>query len=128
MKALLMVLFAFLMMTFSYCNLHKKNRYAIPEDYSAEQKDKLLSDIEKGEKLYKTSCADCHGKFMNGKNDPGDFPESQMSKYSARYILSDAKNHNAAMKMNPEQLNEIVLFLRYRIAAKTGIPVPPGGF
>ncbi len=117
-RSLIFIIFVLMVFTLPYCVVHKKknnmDKYDIPANYPPEMVDNLVSDMEKGESLFKTYCADCHGIFSNGRDSIPDFTDTQLHKYTARYMMGDPTNHAAAFKMNPDQLNQIVVFLTYR--------------
>ena len=112
---------ALLILSLSQCAREKKIVYNIPENYPEDKKKDLLATLEKGKKLYKANCADCHGIFTKGADGIPNFTDIQIDNYSAAFMRHDAKNHAVAMKMSRDQLNEILTFLRYR--KTNGVPI-----
>ncbi|MCW3123585.1 MAG: hypothetical protein JWQ38_3077 [Flavipsychrobacter sp.] len=99
---------------FVQCGTRDKITYNIPSDYPKERKKELLAALDKGKALYKTNCTECHGIFTKGKDQVPNFTNTQIDNYSTRFIMRDRKNHAAAIKMSPEQLNQVLVFLRYK--------------
>ena len=99
---------------FVRCSSRHKITYNIPEGITPAAKEKLMVAINEGKELYKANCTQCHGVFTKGKDKIPDFTNTQIDNYSTRYIKRDPKNHAAAIKMSPQQLNEILTFLRYK--------------
>ena len=109
------ILFLFFSGTFfAGCVIHKKIQYNYPEHMPELEKEKLFAVFEKGRKLYTLNCSDCHGIFAKGKDGIPDFNAKQLDNYAARYLNRDPKNHAVAIHMDPEQLNDIFMFLRFR--------------
>lgn len=113
MKYSYTLLILLLAMLLSHCASSPKKMYNIPPNLPEPIQKDLLSKLEKGKKLYKVSCAECHGIFTKGRDSIPNFSKTQMDNYSARFLARDPKNHAVAIKLNPEQLNEIFYFLRY---------------
>ncbi len=88
--------------------------YDIPADYPEAKKKLVIEVFEKGKELYKTNCSECHGIFTKGKDNVPNFTNAQFDNYSARFMRGDPMNHAIARKMSPEQLNQVVIFLRYK--------------
>ncbi len=97
------------------CATHRyKVTYNIPQEYPEARRKELLTILEKGKELYKANCSDCHGIFTAGKDKVPNFTNIQLDNYSARFMRRDPKNHAVFMEMSPEQLNEVLTFLRYK--------------
>ena len=100
---------------FSQCATHKnKITYNIPATLSKENREKLITILDRGKELYKANCSECHGIFTAGKDKIPNFSEKQIDAYTAKFLRHDARNHAIARKMSPEQMNDILMFLRYR--------------
>jgi len=99
----------------SQCAIHKKERYTIPPGTPPEMKDKVLETFEKGRKLYKANCSQCHGIFAKAKDGVPDFSAKQIDMYTSRFIMRDPTNHAVAVKMDQEQMGEVISYLRYRV-------------
>ena len=95
------------------CTHEKKIAYNIPANYPESKKPELLALLEKGRKLYKANCSQCHGIFTKGEDGVPNFTDIQIDNYSAGFMRRSSKNHAVALQMSPEQLNEILNFLRY---------------
>jgi len=96
------------------CASQQKIEYNIPENSTEGQKDSLKIQLDKGSKLYKSSCSGCHGIFKKGKDSIPNFSEKQINLYKARHELKDPKNHAFAQKMPQEDLDAILNFLLLR--------------
>jgi cytochrome c553 len=100
---------------FFQCASQKKIEYNLPEPMSAENRAVYMDRLEKGKILYKLNCSSCHGIFTKGKDSVPNFTKDQINNYrSAVLMANDKKNHSAAAKMNPQQLDYIILFLSLR--------------
>jgi mono/diheme cytochrome c family protein len=104
---------------FFQCATRDKVTYDIPADYPEARRKEIIELFNKGKVLYKENCSECHGIFTKGKDNVPDFTNQQLDNYSARYIKGDLKNHAVARQMSPEQLNNVLLFLRYKKTNKT---------
>ncbi len=113
--ALLIILACIL---FFQCATRSKVTYDIPPNYPEERKKEIIALFNKGKELYKANCSECHGIFTKGKDNMPDFTTTQLDNYSTRYIKGDLKNHAVARQMSPEQLNNVLLFLRYKKTKK----------
>src|ERR1035438_1514706 len=96
------------MLLFFACN--KKIRYNIPSNYPETKRKELLSLLDKGKKLYKINCSECHGIFTKGKENVPNFTNIQIDNYSAKYLRRDPKNHAVLRNMSPEQMNDVLTF------------------
>jgi len=99
---------------FLQCAAGRKTTYTFPPEFPAEKKKEVKEKAIQGEALYKIHCADCHGIFTGGKDKIPNFTATQIDNYSAKFLRHDPKNHAIAQKMSPDQLNDILMFLRYR--------------
>jgi Cytochrome c len=93
----------------------KKEEYNIPDNIPVEMRQGFVDNLEKGRVLYKENCSGCHGIFTQGKDSVPNFSQQQIDKYSSRYIMRDPSNHAVAFKMNPEDLNTVIMYLRCRV-------------
>ena len=96
------------------CATHRKIKYNIPEDIKGNKREELLATLEKGRKLYEANCAACHGIFTKGKDGIPNFTDQQFDNYAAYAIKRDPTNHAVAANMSPEQLHEVIMFLKAR--------------
>lgn len=92
----------------------EKVTYDIPASFPEARRNEIIPLFYKGEELYKANCSECHGIFTKGKDDVPNFTTTQLDNYSARFIKGDLKNHAVAKQMSPEQLNNVLLFLRFK--------------
>jgi mono/diheme cytochrome c family protein len=95
------------------CKTQMKVAYNIPQQYSEKNKQILLADLEKGKKLYKIHCAECHGIFTKGKGDIPNFTKQQIEQYNARFLLRSPQNHAVMMQMSGDQVGSIINFLKF---------------
>jgi mono/diheme cytochrome c family protein len=99
---------------FPECAPRYKVTYNIPEALPDAQRKILVDVLDKGKELYKANCADCHGVFTKGKDKIPNFTNEQIDNYSSRFIMRDMKNHAVARQMSPEQLKQVLTFLKYK--------------
>ena len=112
--------FIFLSILFTDCSTHKKIRYNIPSDIKGDKRVELLTTLERGRKLYEVNCSKCHGIFTKGKDGIPNFTNQQFDNYEAYSIKRDPRNHAVAANLSPDQLHEIIMFLKDR--KRKGIP------
>jgi mono/diheme cytochrome c family protein len=101
------------------CATGDKITYQIPPRQTAEKRKEIIADFDKGKELFRINCAECHGIFSGGKEKVPNFTTEQVDNYSARFLRHDAKNHAVTKQMSPEQLGEILTFLKFRKMKKT---------
>ena len=101
-------------MLFSQCANKYKLVYNIPDATPDAEREALMETINKGKKLFKANCAECHGVFNKGKDNVPNFTNAQINNYSARVLRRDPKIHGAVLKMSAEQMNDVLTFLRYK--------------
>ena len=106
--------FIFLLILFTDCTMHRKIRYNIPPDIKGNKRVELLATLEKGRKLYEMNCSKCHGFFTKGKDGVPNFTDRQFDNYEAYSIKRDPRNHAVAAGLSPDQLHEIIMFLKDR--------------
>ncbi len=90
-----------------------KTEYAFPPDIPQSVQPDLAQRFKKGKVLYKINCTECHGIYAKGQLDVPNFTEYQIDFYSREALLNPAA-HAVMRKISNEQLNMIILFLRYR--------------
>lgn len=88
--------------------------YNIPENYPETRRVQLKEMCVKGRELYKLHCSQCHGIFTKGKDQVPNFTNTQIDNYSVKFLRGDPKNHAVAIRMAPEQLNQVLTFLNYK--------------
>jgi mono/diheme cytochrome c family protein len=98
---------------FLQCASHKI-AYNIPPDLPEPQRQLLMTMLERGRVLYKANCSDCHGIFTKGKDKVPNFSNLQLDNYSSRTMRRDPVNHAVMTQMSPEQLKDVLTFLRYK--------------
>ena len=101
------------------CATGDKITYEIPPGQTAEKRKEIIADFSKGKELFRINCSECHGIFSGGKEKVPNFTTEQIDNYSARFLRHDAKNHAVTKQMSPEQLSEILTFLKFRKMKKT---------
>ena len=94
------------------CRSMRKTTYALPDDLDEEQKHHIVETLDKGKRLYRTYCAECHGIFTKGKPGVENFSQHQIDMYTANFIRRDPKNHAVAAKMSGDQLKSVFLFIK----------------
>jgi len=114
MKYKHLLLALFISLFFLECATRYKVTYNIPASYPEAKRKELITLLDKGKELYKINCSDCHGIFTKGKDKVPNFTNAQIDNYSARFMRRDPKNHAVFAQMSPEQLNEVLTFLRYK--------------
>ncbi len=102
------------MVLFLQCITRDKTKYNFPKTLSEEQRKDFEDKCKKGRGLYKIHCSECHGIFTSGKDKIPNFTDTQIDNYGARFMRRDPTNHAVAQKMSPEQLADVLNFLRYR--------------
>lgn len=104
---------------FLQCACSHKITYNIPANYPEDKRKELVTRLDKGKELFKDNCADCHGVFTKGKEKVPNFTNTQIDNYSARFLRRDPRNHAVLRNMSPDQMNDILAFLRYKKTKKT---------
>jgi mono/diheme cytochrome c family protein len=99
---------------FFQCTSFNKVTYNIPADYPEARRQQIIELFNKGKVLYKINCSQCHGIFTKGQDKVPNFTNTQIDNYSASFLRRDPKNHAVAVQMSPEQMNEILVFLRFK--------------
>ena len=100
---------------FTQCVTQKKTQYDIPVHVTKLNRQLLTEKCEKGKVLYKLHCSGCHGIFGKGKEGVPNFTKIQIDNYHVTALIGlDPTNHAVAKKMSPEQIDQVVTFLRLR--------------
>ena len=99
---------------FAHCASRHKVAYNIPPDYPENKRKEFIALLDKGQQLYRANCSECHGIFTSGKDGIPNFSKVQIDNYSARFINRDPRNHAVLKKMSPDQLNQVLAFLRFK--------------
>jgi cytochrome c peroxidase len=115
----LILLLLSLCVIFTQCKSSNKITYNFPTTLSKPQRDELLEKCQKGKELFKANCSECHGIFTKGKDKIPNFTSEQIDNYSARFLRHDPKNHAVTKEMSPDQMNDVLMFLRFRNVKKT---------
>ena len=103
---------------FMQCKSSNKITYNFPASLAKAQQDELLDKCKKGKELFKANCSGCHGIFTAGKDGIPNFTATQIDNYSARFLRHDPKNHAVTKEMSPDQMNDVLMFLRFRNVKK----------
>jgi len=99
---------------FCECTPHYKVTYNIPPSLPEPQREKLVTELDKGKELYKENCSQCHGIFTKGVEKVPNFTNQQFDNYSMKFLRRDPKNHAVINQMSMVQLNEVIAFLKYK--------------
>jgi len=78
--------------------------------------------FKQGIVLYKIGCAKCHAKAEKGKEIIPDFSLPQLMDYEIR-IWPQHREQLSDVQITDEELQKIILFLRFK--KKSGPPPPP---
>lgn len=108
------VLIIMVVVLFAQCAKRYKVTYDIPDNYPEARRQQIIEIFYKGKELFKANCSECHGVFTKGREKVPNFTNEQLDNYSSRFIRGDLKNHSVAMQMSPEQLNQVMLFLKFK--------------
>jgi len=104
---------------FQRCVTEKATQYDIPVHVTKLNRELLLDKCEKGKVLYKLHCGNCHGIYTKGIDGVPNFTNIQIDNYHMTALIGlDPKNHAVAKKMSPEQIDQVVTFLRLRSIPK----------
>ena len=114
MRPLHFIILIILGLLFSQCNRRFKVTYDIPAYYPETRRQEIIGLFAKGKELFKIHCAECHGVFTKGKEKVPNFTNEQLDNYSTRFLSGDPQNHAVIAKMSPDQVNETLLFLRFK--------------
>ena len=96
------------------CVANYRSSYNYPEHFAGADKEKFYDVLEKGRKIYNMNCSKCHGAYSKKTDSLPHFSNQQVDNYTARFLYRDPKNHAFVARMDPEQLNDVFLFLRFR--------------
>ncbi len=119
-------LFLFAAAIFMQCKSSNKITYNFPATLSKTQRDELMDKCQKGKELFKANCSGCHGIFTKGQDNVPNFTAAQIDNYSARFLRHDPKNHAVTKEMSPDQMNDVLMFLRFRNVKKPDNTVATG--
>jgi len=108
---------SFLLLTavilFSNCSSSKNIEYEIYQGLKPEDREFIMSMVEPGAELYKTSCSECHGIFGRGKAEVTNFSEEQLHDYKSAFIMGDPENHAVSDNLTAHELDQILMFLMF---------------
>jgi len=100
----------------------KKNEY--PADSVSEASRKAFSkNFTQGKILYNLTCAKCHTVKDGRKEIIPDFSLPQLLDYEMRFYYPEHQDRLTDAKLADEELNQIIVFLRYK--ERTGRPIHP---
>src|SRR4051812_42896734 len=112
-KRYLITLFALFALLFSQCSRYRVS-YNIPAQYPEAMRTEIKKTCDRGKILFKQHCSECHGVFTKGKDNIPNFSIVELHRYSEKYIMRDRTNHAVAIHMSPQQLGEVLTFLKYK--------------
>jgi cytochrome c553 len=96
------------------CTPQTKVEYNIPDNYEGQTRLNLIKMLDEGQQLYKIHCSRCHGIFTKGKDSITNFSKTQIENYQAAALMDDPKNHAVIQRIRTEDLDLILMFLRFR--------------
>ncbi len=114
MKTRYLILLILIALSLLQCATQSKVTYDIPANFPEARRQQIIEIFNRGKELFKTNCSECHGIFTKGKEKVPNFTNEQLDNYSIRFLNGDPKNHAVARKMSPEELNDVLLFLRFK--------------
>jgi mono/diheme cytochrome c family protein len=94
------------------CGVNQK-AYNIPPDLSADDKKELLSKIKHGIEMYGVHCQKCHGKHYESQDQGPNFTQEQIRTYEV-FMKVRNPTHEFTTVMSTEDLDDIIIFLKYR--------------
>lgn len=96
------------------CNMHRQVP-KIPKSTPEAKRPALEARLERGSSLYADSCAKCHGKTGKGRQGVPALPRDDVDKYSIFYMNRTPTMHASAQKMNPDQLEDVLFYLKFKV-------------
>ncbi len=89
-------------MLLTACAFPKKAEYRIPEHHEVVDRKDFLTQFKEGRTIYRTRCASCHTKEMNGKKVEPKFLPLQLESYLIRL-----KPHEHRPSLTKETLTDL---------------------
>lgn len=83
----------------------------VPPSFKHSDSVRLIKNWSIGIRLYKKTCASCHGIFGKSKDTIPNFSKVQFDNYKTNFLAGDTANHAVMAKMTEEELQNIFLFL-----------------
>ena len=83
----------------------------VPRSFKHSDSVRLIKNWSIGIRLYRNSCASCHGIFGKSKDTIPNFSKVQFDNYKSNFLAGDTANHAVMAKMTEEELQNIFLFL-----------------
>jgi len=108
------IVFIFFGLIVIMCTAQKKVAYEFPDAMLPHVKVQYIEQCDKGQVLYKLSCAKCHTTRVKRREIIPDFKEEQLRGYELR--ITNAK-HTTSLPdslVSEEELGLIMTFLRYK--------------
>jgi hypothetical protein len=114
MKNLIIIILSVL--GFAACMGTKKAtvKVSFPPNMNETVRAGYLDMWNKGHILYELNCAKCHTKVVNRREVIPEFTEEQLQTYEVRLADSTHEIAVSEMRVTPEELSYITLFLTYR--------------
>lgn len=128
MKQLLAIIFL-LFIIFMNGTMAQKSQHKViythsfPPEMSEEVKKTYIKLFEKGRILYQVNCAKCHNTKVNGVEVMPEFTKEHLAQYELRIQNAQHEEALSEMRVNAEELQQIMIFLTYY--KKAGQPSKP---
>lgn len=84
-----------------------------PPEMSEEVKKSYIKIFEKGRILYQVNCARCHNTKVKGVEVMPEFTKEHLAQYELRIQNSEHEEALSEMRVNAEELQQIMIFLTY---------------
>lgn len=99
---------------FCFCTATKKVEYEFPEAMRPEVKKAYIEICDRGQAIYKATCAKCHNYKVKGKWVVPDFTQEQLVGYSLRIINQRHETNLPDSLISEEELGQVMTFLEYK--------------
>jgi len=84
-----------------------------PKEMNAVVKESYIKMFEKGRILYQVNCAKCHNKTVDGVELMPEFTKEHLAQYELRVQNPEHEEPLSEMRVNAEELQQIMIFLTY---------------
>lgn len=113
-KRITILLFFITLVCITSCGIQKEVRYEMPTGLSEINKKQFIQFFDQGEKIYGTSCANCHNKKVDKKIVIPVFTEEQLELYTIRINNEQHSMKLSTRDLSDENLQKVVFFLKYK--------------